>query len=239
MPSALSLPPATTNVYLLLPVSRRTYLGRAAIVVWVILMHLLALKMVDSIDRKNVTPRMPAAKSIQVVFVQPLSLISPPKTAVPAPEARHLQTSAPKPLTKSNLPRSTPKPLTTKRAVSPIQRTQRKGIEQIEPLANSHQVHQAETKAAPSPESAGSNDKSSNEQAAPLNLRVPKVSTNTTMDQQRIFRESSTKKSTSQVFSDNVERAQRPDCRSDYAGAGLLAAPKLLTDSISGKGCKW
>jgi hypothetical protein len=36
-----------------------------------------------------------------------------------------------------------------------------------------------------------------------------------------------------------IEQAARPDCRSRYAGAGLLAVIPLAIDSVTGSGCKW
>lgn len=36
-----------------------------------------------------------------------------------------------------------------------------------------------------------------------------------------------------------VAKALRPDCRNAYSGAGLLAVPLLLRDTVSDHGCKW
>ncbi|QNM97457.1 hypothetical protein [Chitinimonas koreensis] len=37
----------------------------------------------------------------------------------------------------------------------------------------------------------------------------------------------------------SMAEAARPDCRTAYAGAGLLAALPLLKDAATGSGCKW
>lgn len=36
-----------------------------------------------------------------------------------------------------------------------------------------------------------------------------------------------------------ISRAAHPDCRTSYAGAGLLALPLLLKDAVSEGGCRW
>ncbi|WP_137940049.1 hypothetical protein [Chitinivorax sp. B] len=36
-----------------------------------------------------------------------------------------------------------------------------------------------------------------------------------------------------------IAKSERSDCRDAYAGYGLLAAPLLLKDAATGKGCKW
>lgn len=36
-----------------------------------------------------------------------------------------------------------------------------------------------------------------------------------------------------------VKRAQRPDCRTAYAGGTLLAVIPILVDTVRDKGCKW
>lgn len=41
------------------------------------------------------------------------------------------------------------------------------------------------------------------------------------------------------VLGRKIQRAANPDCRTSYAGAGLLAIPLLLKDAISDGGCKW
>ena len=37
----------------------------------------------------------------------------------------------------------------------------------------------------------------------------------------------------------DLEKAAKADCKSAYAGAGLLAVIPLAKDAVSGKGCKW
>ncbi len=37
----------------------------------------------------------------------------------------------------------------------------------------------------------------------------------------------------------SIAKAARPDCRTAYAGAGLLAIPVLVWDAFTGDGCKW
>ncbi|MFC4159309.1 hypothetical protein [Chitinimonas lacunae] len=37
----------------------------------------------------------------------------------------------------------------------------------------------------------------------------------------------------------SINKAARPDCREAYAGMGLLAAPMLIKDGVTDKGCKW
>jgi hypothetical protein len=37
----------------------------------------------------------------------------------------------------------------------------------------------------------------------------------------------------------DIEKAAKPDCRTAYAGAGLLAAVPLAADALRDKGCKW
>ena len=41
------------------------------------------------------------------------------------------------------------------------------------------------------------------------------------------------------VLGRRISRAARPDCRTSYAGAGLLAIPLLLKDAVSDGGCTW
>lgn len=41
------------------------------------------------------------------------------------------------------------------------------------------------------------------------------------------------------VLGRKIQRAAHPDCRTSYAGAGLLAIPLLLKDAVSDGGCKW
>ena len=41
------------------------------------------------------------------------------------------------------------------------------------------------------------------------------------------------------VLGRKIQRAANPDCRTSYAGAGLLAIPLLLKDAVSDGGCKW
>jgi len=36
-----------------------------------------------------------------------------------------------------------------------------------------------------------------------------------------------------------IKQAAHPDCRTRYAGAGLLAIPLLINDAVSDSGCKW
>jgi hypothetical protein len=36
-----------------------------------------------------------------------------------------------------------------------------------------------------------------------------------------------------------LEKAARPDCRTEYADLGLLAVPALLANAITDSGCKW
>ena len=36
-----------------------------------------------------------------------------------------------------------------------------------------------------------------------------------------------------------IQRAVHPDCRTRYAGAGLLAIPLLLNDAVREGGCQW
>lgn len=205
------------------PFSFRNYLGRATIVVWVLLMHIVALKIVDTIDRKSVPLELQGAKSLQVVFVQTLS---------PAP----LSNSVGSVTKERHLPMTTTKPLTRHRTIRTIQRPHKTPMEQINTLANSPKNPQDEAKTTASSESK---DDAIEVKAAPLNLRLPRASANSTMDEQRILREASTKKSANQVFADDMERALRTDCRSAHAGGGLLAVPRLLTDAITGHGCKW
>lgn len=38
---------------------------------------------------------------------------------------------------------------------------------------------------------------------------------------------------------DPIENARRSDCKTAYAGFGLLAAIPLLKDAVTGSGCKW
>jgi len=37
----------------------------------------------------------------------------------------------------------------------------------------------------------------------------------------------------------DLEKAGKADCKSAYAGAGLLAVIPLAKDAVTGKGCKW
>jgi hypothetical protein len=37
----------------------------------------------------------------------------------------------------------------------------------------------------------------------------------------------------------DIDKATRPDCRTEYAGMLLLAIPMLLKDAITDTGCKW
>ena len=41
------------------------------------------------------------------------------------------------------------------------------------------------------------------------------------------------------VLGRKISRAALPDCRTAYAGAGLLAIPLLLKDAVSDGGCTW
>ena len=41
------------------------------------------------------------------------------------------------------------------------------------------------------------------------------------------------------VLGRKISRAAHPDCRTSYAGAGLLAIPLLLKDAVSAGGCTW
>ena len=41
------------------------------------------------------------------------------------------------------------------------------------------------------------------------------------------------------VLGRKISRSANPDCRTSYAGAGLLAIPLLLKDAVSDGGCKW
>jgi hypothetical protein len=36
-----------------------------------------------------------------------------------------------------------------------------------------------------------------------------------------------------------LAKADRPDCRNEYAGWGLLAIPLLIRDTVANSGCKW
>ncbi|WP_260464027.1 hypothetical protein [Burkholderia sp. Bp8963] len=36
-----------------------------------------------------------------------------------------------------------------------------------------------------------------------------------------------------------MRSARRADCRSEYAGMGLLAIPALALDSVRDAGCRW
>ena len=36
-----------------------------------------------------------------------------------------------------------------------------------------------------------------------------------------------------------MEKAIKPDCRTAYAGLGLLAVPALAAAAITGEGCRW
>ena len=36
-----------------------------------------------------------------------------------------------------------------------------------------------------------------------------------------------------------IAKAARPDCRTEYAGLGLLALPFLLRDAVTNSGCTW
>ena len=36
-----------------------------------------------------------------------------------------------------------------------------------------------------------------------------------------------------------LERAAKPDCRTEYASMGLLAAVPLVASAITDKGCRW
>jgi hypothetical protein len=44
---------------------------------------------------------------------------------------------------------------------------------------------------------------------------------------------------TKSKLSQDIEKAAKPDCRSAYAGLGLLAAIPLAVDAARDKGCKW
>ena len=37
----------------------------------------------------------------------------------------------------------------------------------------------------------------------------------------------------------DIDKASKADCKSAYAGAGLLAVIPLAKDAVTGKGCKW
>jgi hypothetical protein len=37
----------------------------------------------------------------------------------------------------------------------------------------------------------------------------------------------------------DLEKANKADCKSAYAGSGLLAVIPLAKDAVTGKGCKW
>ena len=41
------------------------------------------------------------------------------------------------------------------------------------------------------------------------------------------------------VLGQGIQRAVHPDCRTRYAGAGLLAIPLLLNDAVREGGCRW
>jgi hypothetical protein len=36
-----------------------------------------------------------------------------------------------------------------------------------------------------------------------------------------------------------IEKAAKPDCRSEYAALGLFAVPALLMSAIADTGCRW
>ncbi len=40
-------------------------------------------------------------------------------------------------------------------------------------------------------------------------------------------------------FRDAVDKARREDCRTAYAGGGILAIPLLVENTLTGTGCKW
>jgi hypothetical protein len=56
---------------------------------------------------------------------------------------------------------------------------------------------------------------------------------------ERLLPGATRKLSNAEKFSEAIEDAKRGDCRSEYAGIGLLAIPLLLKDTITGEGCKW
>lgn len=41
------------------------------------------------------------------------------------------------------------------------------------------------------------------------------------------------------TLQNSISRTGRDDCKHAYAGMGLLAAPRLLWDTMRDKGCKW
>ena len=40
-------------------------------------------------------------------------------------------------------------------------------------------------------------------------------------------------------LAEEIEKAAKPDCRTEYANAGLLAVIPLTRDALRDKGCKW
>ncbi|MET4575316.1 hypothetical protein [Ottowia thiooxydans] len=216
-------------MYSLSPTSRRTHFGRVAIALWVTVLHLAALWLVDAFDRKNATPTRQAVSPIQVRLLPPS----------PSPRAltKTAQTSE-----ERHLPAATQKLRTTQRAVATVERPSRTRIEWSNPPDSSHPTRPDEVKVTRSAEATEAVDEPFSvreERYAPLDLSLPRQHADATVFDHRVFKGTNPKKSANQVFSEAIERAQRPDCRSAHAGAGVLAIPLLLADSISGRGCKW
>jgi hypothetical protein len=40
-------------------------------------------------------------------------------------------------------------------------------------------------------------------------------------------------------LAEDVEKAQKPDCRNAYSNMGLAAAAPLVRDALTGQGCRW
>lgn len=45
--------------------------------------------------------------------------------------------------------------------------------------------------------------------------------------------------SRSKAIENDLNRAGRPDCRTEHAHLGILAIPFLLKDAMTERGCKW
>jgi hypothetical protein len=81
---------------------------------------------------------------------------------------------------------------------------------------------------APGPQQAAEQPK--------LDLRLPARRGSTPAAEATLANEA---KSVQERLADEVAKSARADCRTAYSGAGLLAIPMLIWDSVKQEGCKW
>lgn len=223
------MPPTPDHVHSHSSNSGRARFVQPAIAALVALLHAVALFAISTIDSRHSARTERPAMVARMIWIEPPPPAAPPSAATPGLDARHAAKALPGPTG----------PIQAASAAS-----QRPG-KRMAPGARPSipgKVRHDDAIEAPPPEVAGAPAGSTGTQEqrpAPLNLNLPKPHQDPMAGGRQIYQGTSARKSESQVFSEAVERAVRPDCRSAYAASGLLAIPHLLKDAVSNSGCKW